>query len=288
MSGSIGGSKQKQSSQSQNSTNIWGPQGSALQGAFDRGQNLYDNNLAFQDTMNNLAGIMTGNMQGTLEGAQAGMDNMLAGGSVQNSDEIMSALMNSLNQTSGGSQTGKMYESIVGGQGNTYVDPMVEAMKRGAMENNAMMQAGNAMDASAMGQGGSSRHAMQNAMTNKATNQQMLDQEMMMRGGAYDTDLAMKMDIARQADQGIQGTQDRLMGLLGMSDANKQQGMGYGNTMLGMTGQLMNPWQQAMGSGWNNYNNYRNGIGSAIMESQGTSSGSGSGKAMGVTGSGRG
>ena len=184
--------------------------------------------------------------QQLMQMGQGGAQGLLGGGSVQNTDEIMRKLMDSMSSMSGGSNVGKMYESIVGGPGNTYIDPMVDAMKSGAMENLDLMTGRNAMDASRYGQGGSSRQAMTDAMLGRSANRDMIDAETMMRGGAFDKDLAMKMGIAQQADVGVGGMQDRLMGLLGMSDQNVMGGMqglgGIGN--LGM--QSMDPGMLAM------------------------------------------
>ena len=163
-----------------------------------------------------------------MNGAIGGYNSQMGGGSFGDTTDIRNKLMGSMGQPS---QMGQMYNSIVGGEGNTYIDPMVDAMKRSSMENLDRMNSGTAMDAAAMGQGGSSRHAMQNAMQSRDMNSDMLDREMNMRGGAYDTDLNMKMDIASMADSNRQQEQDRMFNMMSGSDANQQAGMSFGQGM---------------------------------------------------------
>ena len=214
-------------------------------------QDFYKNmNSMFGNTMNNASGMNSqaqglnpffSNMMNT---GSAGANSLLGGGSSGGyEDELMQKIM----QGSGGrSNMGTMYESIVGGEGNSYIDPMVSAMKRSSMDNLDRMQSGTGLDAAAMGQGGSSRHAMQNAMQGKEMNNDMLDRESMMRGGAYDKDLAMKMGIAQQADTNKQSELDRYSSLLGRSDQNTMGGL-QSMSGLGQFGmQSMNPMMMSM------------------------------------------
>jgi hypothetical protein len=275
MGGSSSKNKSSNDASNQFSEDVWGPQGEALQGLYDQASELYGGGGGFQEQIDKAAGGASdfmGNLQGNMKG---GMDDMMGGGSFGDTADIRQKLLESMN---GNSQMGNMYNSIVGGEGNTYMDPMVDAMKQGAMENNQMMQSGNAQDAASMGQGGGSRHAMQNAMTNRSTNQDMMNQETMMRGGGYDKDLAMKMGIAQQADQGNQMNSDRLMQMLSGSDANKQFGMGQSGNMqnTGMAG--MAPWMQAQQSQWNPMQNWASIIGGPQVLGSGSGSSGGSSK----------
>lgn len=208
---------------------------SMFPGMQQQGQGIWDQSQGLQSFFQNLMG------QGT-----KGAEGLLGGGSVDNTDEIMERLMSSMESMSGGSNLGKMYNSIVGGEGNTYMDPMVDAMKRSSIENYDLLTNRVGLDAASVGQGGSSRHAMTNAILGRTANQDMLDRETMMRGSGYDKDLAIKMDIAGKADLGVGQMQDRLSGLLGRSDQNTQFGMGS----LGGLGSLgtgsMDPGMMAM------------------------------------------
>jgi hypothetical protein len=172
-------------------------------------------------------------------------------------DSLYGSLQDSMNNPS---QTGRMYEDIVGGSGNTYIDPMVQAMKGGMMENRDRMQSGTGLDAAQMGQGGSSRHAMQNAMTDRGISTDMARMEDTMRGNAYDTDLNWKMDIAKQADLGRGQAQERAMGVLGGGDSNRQYGMGYQPTQQNLGMGTMAPWMQASMQPWQQMGQYQQGM----------------------------
>jgi hypothetical protein len=276
MGGAVG--KNKSKSGGNMSQDVWGGQSGALQNLYNNASQLFNSQQGNQlyDIANNLGAYN----QDIMQGAQGGFDQQLGGGSFGDTSDVRSKLMDSMGQPS---QMGQMYESIVGGSGNTYIDPMVNAMKQGAMENNAMLQSGTGLDAAAMGQGGSSRHAMQNAMTNRTTNQDMLNQETMMRGGAYDKDLSMKMDIAGMADSNRQMEQDRMMQMMGGADRNRQMGMNYGGMMQNLGMGSMAPWMQAQNQGWSNMGNYANTIGGPTVLSSGSQSGSG--KGAGASGS---
>lgn len=277
MSGSLGGGKSESSNSSSMTQDVWGGQGDALQDMYGQMGNLWGSMGGMFNQQQSMAPWMQGQMTDVYNQANQGYGNMMDGGSWGNTDDIRSKLMGSLDQSQNGSNMGRMYESIVGGAGNDYIDPMVDAMKSGAMENNAMMQSGTAMDAANMGQSGSSRHAMQNAMTNRASDRDMMDKETMMRGDAYDKDLAMKMGIANQADQGVQNTQQRYMDMMSGADQNQQSAMNYGQNMQNLSMGQMAPWMQAMQSPWSMMGQYSNAMGGPTVLSNGESQGDSSG-----------
>jgi len=276
MGGSIGGNKSDSSANT--SQNVWAPQGNALSNLYSQADNLWGSQQGGQ--LNSIAENLSPYNQDIMSGAQSGFEDQLSGGSFGDTSDVRNKLLGSMGMPS---QMGQMYNSIVGGEGNTYIDPMVDAMKAGALENNKMLQSGTAMDAAAMGQGGSSRHAMQNAMTNRMTNQDMMNQETAMRGGAYDKDLSMKMDIASMADDNRQQEQDRMFDMMSGSDRNQQAGMNFGQVMQNLGMGSMAPWMQAQNQGWSNMNNYANTIGGPTV--LGSGSQSGSAKGAGTSGS---
>jgi hypothetical protein len=280
MGGSVGGSKSESKNKTQDS--VWGPQGEALTGMYDQANNLFGNDFS-SGMLQGMAPQLQQYMQSIMSGAQGGMNNMLGGGAYGDTSGIRNSLEESLNKSAqGGSQMGKMYESIVGGPGNTYIDPMVDSMKTGMMDNLDRMQSGVGADASVMGQGGSSRHAMQNAMLGSQANKDMTNVENQMRGNAYDTDLNMKMDIARMADTNMGGTQDRMMQMLGGADQNVGAGMGFGGQAQNLGMGSMAPWMQAGQSPWNFMNQYAGVLGNPTV----LGSGSGSGSSKGMSGGG--
>lgn len=276
----MGGSlaKNKSSSSGDMSQDVWGGQGGSLQGLYNNAANLYRGQQG--DELSDIATDLGSYNQGLMDTSMGGFENQMGGGSFGDTSDVRTRLMESMGNPS---QMGEMYNMIVGGEGNTYIDPMVDAMKEGAMENNAMMQSGNAMDATAAGQGGSSRHAMQNAMTNRFSNQDMMNKETMMRGGAYDIDLDRKMDIASMADTNSQLEQDRMMSMMYGSDQNQQAGMGFGGAMQNLGMGSMAPWMQSQNQDWSNMGNYANTIGGPTVLTSGGQSGSG--KGAGTSGS---
>lgn len=283
MGGSASKSKSESSADASSKEEVWGTQGDALEKLYGSAADTFGGQEFYTNAINQIAQNLGPQFQGLIDQTKGGMDNLLAGGSYGDTSDVRNALMDSMRSTQGGSQMGNMYNSIVGGSGNTYVDPMVDAMKRSGMENLDRMQSNAGLDATAAGQGGSSRHAMQNAMLAKDANNDMLDRETMMRGGAYDKDLQMKMDIARQADAGIQSTQDRYMQMLGGADQNVGQGIGAGNSVYNLGMGSMSPYQQASQSPWDAMTNYTNVLGRPTV--LGSSNSSMSGDSKGKSGS---
>ena len=112
----------------------------------------------------------------------------------------------------------------------------------------------------------------------------MMDKETAMRGGAYDTDLAMKMDIARQADSGVQNSQQMLMNMLTGADSNIQAGMGMGQNMQNIGMGSMAPWMQAQNQAWSPMNNWAAILGNPTVLGQGSGNSSGSSKGKNTAG----
>lgn len=275
----LGFGKSDSESQSSFQDDVWGPQGDALGEMYGQMGDLWDQTMGQQGNINQQAGSLTPQMQNIMDQAGGGYQQQLGGGSFGDTSDIRQRLMGSMGQPS---QMGQMYQSIVGGQGNTYIDPMVQAMKAGGLENLQSMQAGTGLDAAAAGQSGSSRHAMQNAMQSRSINEDMIRNEMNMRGGAYDTDLNMRMDIAKMADTNRQSEQDRMMQMMQGSDANQQGGMQFGQNMQNLATGTMAPWMQAMQNQWNMMNQFSQNMGDPTVLQSGDSSGESSGWNVGV------
>lgn len=267
MGGSAG--KSKGSSGNSFSTNVWGPQGDALQNLY---QLAFDQYGKGNDYMSQITG-QASNIGNAVNGILDANKGLQSGGAYGDTAEIRQKLLGSMG---GRSNVGSMYESIVGGSGNTYVDPLIERLRADSAQNVSTLQGSNAMDAAAMGQSGSSRQAMQDAMFSNQANKDLLNKEAELRHGAYDTDLGLKMGIAQQADSNRGAEQDRMLAMLqgGQSSMEKGTGSDLLSTLLNSG---MNPWLQAQQAGWNPMNNLSNTIGNAIM----TGSGSGSSKSKG-------
>lgn len=264
-----GGSSSNRSSMNEN---VWGPQGQALQDMYGRIGGLFDQSQQGLGQMQGQANALAPFMQQIMQGGMGGYEGLLSGGSIGDTSDIRSELMNRIKGQEG-SNMGRMYQSIVGGQGNEYIDPMVDAMKQSGMENLDRMQAGTGMDATAMGQTGSSRHAMENAMQSRDMNRDMMDREQYMRGGAYDKDLDMKMNIARMADTNEGQAQDRLLTMMGQSDQNVGAGMGFGQGMQNLGMGSMAPSYQSQMMPWNMMGQYSNMMGAPTVLGSASSKG---------------
>lgn len=257
MGGSVGKSKNKGGSSWTNE--VWGPQGEALQDLYGRAFDYFDRQ--------GQGGDMQANLDNLLGAATGAFEQQAGGGAMGDSAEIRDRL---LGMMGGRSNVGTMYESIVGGPGNTYIDPMIDAMRSDASRTLDTLQSSNALDAAAMGQSGSSRQAMENAMLGSEVSRDLSRQIADARAGAYDKDLAMKMGIAQQADQSRQAEQDRLFNMLTGADQSRQGAIG------GLQGMLAG----AMGAGqagWNPLFNLANLIGGPIMTGSGSASSKGKG-----------
>ncbi|QVJ07748.1 hypothetical protein S1R3Y_000040 [Vibrio phage vB_ValP_VA-RY-3] len=278
MGGSVG--KSNSDSSNQFSQNVFGPQGNALSNLYDLALNQYSKLDPNQSGIQNQADFATNQANQIASQAGGAYGDLTQGGAYGDTDEIRSKL---LGMMEGPSQTGQMYESIVGGQGNEYADPLIERLRQDAALNADTLRNTNALDAAAMGQSGSSRHAMENAMTNQAVNRDLLNKEAEIRHGAYDRDLDLKMGIANMADANKQAEQDRLLSMLEGSNATKATAVDQGGLMqqlgLGGFGGIL----QGQNTGWNNLNNLANIIGPAIIT--GSGKGGSSSKGFGTSGS---
>lgn len=277
MGGSIGGSKS--GSNNQFSNNVWGTQGNALGSLYNNALNYYNQGNNFMGQIGDQAGNLTGNINDIIGSGQALNQDLAGGGVYGDTSDIRKKLLDSMGQRS---NMGTMYESIVGGSGNTYVDPLIEQMRKDSAQNVATLQGGNALDAAAMGQSGSNRQAMQDAMFANQANKDLLTAEAGLRQGAYDTDLANKMGIAEMADTNRQAEQDRLASLLGGAQASKvaatDQSQLLNSIMSGLS-----PYLQSQQAGWNPLSNLANIIGAPTLV--GSGSGSSKSKGFGTSGS---
>lgn len=208
-------------------------------------------------------------MLNSLFGSQSNLQNQLAsGGAYGNTQQYIDKLMGSMGQRS---NLGSMYESIVGGSGNSYVDPLIDSLRSDSAQNLQTLRNQNAGTAADMGQSGSSRQAMEDAMLGAQANRDLTTQENALRQGAYDKDLAMKMGIAQQADTNRQSEQDRLLSMIQGSQDSMNQAGNFGSLLQSIAGGMTAPWLQAQQGAWNPLNNLANIIGNPTILGSGSS-----------------
>ena len=276
MGGSIGKSKSKSGNQFSN--NVWGTQGDALGSLYQTilgqlGQGSYQPQIgsAAYNVQNQANDIVNSQI--------SAISDLSSGGVYGDTADVRQKLLDSMG---GRSNMGSMYESIVGGSGNTYVDPLIEQMRKSSAQNVQTLQGSNALDAAAMGQSGSSRQAMQDAMFANQANKDLLSQEALMRTDAYDKDLAMKMSIAQQADTNRGAEQDRLLSMLQGAQSSKENVSNNTNLLQTLLSSGLSPWLQAQQGQWNPINNAANAIGSPTII--GSGSGNSKSKGFGTSG----
>ena len=276
MGGSIGKSKSKAGNQFSN--NVWGTQGDALGSLYQTilgqlGQGSY------QPQIGSAAENVQNQVNDIVNSQTSAINDLSSGGVYGDTADVRQKLLDSMG---GRSNMGSMYESIVGGSGNTYVDPLIDQMRKSSAQNVQTLQGGNALDAAAMGQSGSSRQAMQDAMFANQANKDLLSQEALMRTDAYDKDLAMKMSIAQQADTNRGAEQDRLLSMLQGAQSSKENVSNNTNLLQTLLSSGLSPWLQAQQGQWNPINNAANAIGSPTII--GSGAGNSKSKGFGTSG----
>jgi len=242
---------------------------------------------AAADTFGNTGSAISGQTPGaqsyidqTNQSAMPEWQNQLSGGVYQGMDNA-NQLSNSLQQSlSNPTATSQIYGQMMGGQGNNYADAMKASYIGDANRATDNMLANLDARAAASGMSGGSRHGT-------ATSQGMYDinsnlQKNLANVGynTFDKDLANKLNIAQQADQGTLARQQMMAGMLGQQQGVQTGALNAGGQMqnlgMGSFAPTMMPWQ--------NMSNYANSIGSPTVLNSGGSSGNSS--AMGVSGGG--
>ena len=232
------------------------------------------------NTINQQMGGAQDYINQTNQAAMPEWKNQLAGGVYQgmdNANRLSESLQQSLNAPT---NTQSIYAQMMGGQGNNYADAMKASYLGDANRATDNMLANLDARAAASGMSGGSRHGI-------ATSQGMYDinsnlQKNLADTGynTFDKDLANKLNIAQQADQGTLARQQLMSNMLGQQQGVQTGALNAGGQMqnlgMGSMAPTMMPWQ--------NMSNYANSIGSPTVLSSGGSSGNSS--AMGVSGGG--
>lgn len=283
---SVGGGFSKSSNKSSSEEKIFKPQHEALNTLYGRGKKTYTKAAELNDPFREF-GMNTVNpyMQSLNPYMMQGFGGLMGGGqqggfAQQMSPQLQQSLQQSLNGPQQPTNTQRMYSDIIGGSGNTYIDPVIDDMYDNAWQ--GLDRGGfrdNAQSASRFGGGGmgNSRRQLDNTLLASENMNNVRQQENFLRAGAHDADLNWKMDIAQGADTNASNermaAQQGLMGQMGAGDQNTQFGLNSGNMMQSMGMGMMNPWMAMQQMPWNNVNNYANTIGAPIVLGSSKSSG---------------
>lgn len=267
--GLSGGSSKSDSSSKQN---VWSPQGAALKDMYGNLGGLFNMNMGMLPAFNQMAmGTVMPYMQGLMNPAMGGFTGQMGGGhqgafAGAMSPQLQQSLMQSLNGPQGQTNTQRMYSDIVGGQGNEYIQPVVndmydtmwEQLDRGGFKDQAQR-------AAQTGNMGNYNRQMNNTLLANEAMKNTQRAENQLRQGAYDTDLNWKMQIANQADTNTlkdrMNAQNNLMGMYGGADKNVQAGLGGLGNMQQFGMGMMNPYMAMMQMPWMGANNWANILG---------------------------
>jgi hypothetical protein len=266
--------KSSSSNRSSMDQNVWDPQGNYQQYQ-NQGNNLWQQQ---QPYMNYGYGMMPGMQQQMGDVYNLGMNGMqqqMGGGAYGDTSRYNDMIYDAMANPQQSNQS-KMYSDIIGGPGNTYADPLVDAMRGGMNDNRMKANANEGLTAQGMGQGGSNRHAMGNAMNDQNFNRDMNSAEMGIREGNYARDMDWKMGIAQQADSNRQNDLNRAQQMVSGGNQSQQYGMGYGSQAQNLGMGQMAPWMQAMMGPWNAYGQYSQAMGDPTVLTNSKSKGSSS------------
>ncbi len=281
MSGSLGksGSKSRNQFNSENQAsndasfgqNVWGPQGDALQNMYGQMSGL------FNETNSQMQGQVPGavqQQQGVFNQANQGFQNQLQGGAFAG----MPLQQNYQDALRGGGNEQFIDQSIMGGQGNNYVDAM-----RGQMQDDSDTRLGRQFAqsdarAAGAGMGGSSRHGLLQARMAEDEGDRLGAQQTALGFNTFDRDLDRKLGIAQRADRFDMGRLENTSGMLGQQQGAMQGGLNYGQNMqnlgMGQFAPSMAPWQAA--------GQYAGSMGGPTVLGQGSSAGASRGLSSGM------
>ncbi len=273
MSGSLGKSESDSRNQGQFSQNVWGPQGGALQDVYSGIGNLF--NQTNRGMQNQIPGAMA-QQQGVFGDANQAWNQQMQGGATAGMD-LQGNYQNALQ---GGGNEQFIDQSIMGGQGNNYVDAMKGQMQDDSSQRLGRQFAQSDARASGAGMGGSSRHGLLQARLAEDENDRLGAQQTALGFNTFDRDLDRKLGIAQRADRFDMGRLENTSGMLNSQDQAMQGGLNYGQNMqnlgMGQFAPQMAPWQAA--------GQYANAIGRPTVLGSGSGSGASNAKGFGAAG----
>ena len=214
--------------------------------------------------------------QGVFNDANPAWQNQLQGGAYSGMD-----LQGQYNQAlQGGGNEQFMNNSIMGGQGNNYVDAMRNQMQQDSSQRLGQNLASNDARAAGNQLSGSSRHGIAEQGIYDQSEQNLGRMQTQMGYDTFDKDLERKLGIAQRADtfdmNKLNNVSNMIGGQQGAMQGGINQGAGMQNLGMGQFAPQMAPWQ-AMGQ-------YSNTIGGPTTLSSGQGSGSSNAKGKGASG----
>ena len=273
MSGSLGKSESDNSNQANFSQDVWGPQGQALQNMYGQIGNLFGQS---QQQQQNLVPGAVQQQQGVFDDSNAAYQNQLQGGAYAGMD----TQGNYQNALQGGGNEQFIDQSIMGGQGNNYVDAMQGQMVDRSQQALGRNLASNDARAAGTGLSGSSRHGIVEQGIRDSSSADLANQQTQLGFNTFDRDLDRKLGIAQRADQFDMNRLNNASGMLQNQNQAMQGGLNFGQNQqqlgMGQFAPSMAPWQSAQA--------YGGLLGGPQVLGSGSGSGSGSSKGFGASG----
>ena len=284
----MGVSKGKSGSSSSSSAefneNVWPVQEPMLQDLFQRGLNLAGNQQQADADINSrwINPEYSGNRQMNVGYATSpAWQNQLAGGAFSGVDanQVLGDIRRS---TFAPSQSGQLYNQIMGGEGNVYLGGLKDVYHQDAQR--TMSDMANTMDARAAGSGmsGSSRHGIAQGIGAEDINRNLQRDIATLGYETFDRDLQNKLGIASMADQNTLARQQMMMDALGQKQAAMTGGLNYAPTMGDIYNRPTESYYNTRNMEWNPLFNAGNLLGSPLVLGSGNMAGSGSSKSKGM------
>ena len=277
MGGSVGKSESDSDSNSAFMQKVWGGQKPALSNLYGDVNRLFDRTASRSQRLEPSAIRYMNNIAG---GAVPAWMQQLGGGAYQNmglQNNLMQSLRQSLNMPT---NTQQIYASVMGGDGNTYADALRDQYLEDAQYAHRNML--NNMDARAVnvGQSGSSRHGVAQALGAEDINRNLLQNMARVGYDSFDKDLDNKLRIAGQADQNTLARQQMMQNMLGNMNQSQQFGLGASPEIQQMGMARFQPMMVP----WDAMSHYANAIGRPTILGSGNAAGSSDSKGFSLAG----
>lgn len=212
-------------------------------------------------------------MGGVVNRQNQAFDNLNAGGAYSGAD--LNTILNKVEgfQNTPSQSTG-LYESIMGGSGNDYVDAMKNMFYKDAQRTRDLSEA--SLDARMAGTGmaGGSRHGVAEALISRDIDKNLQDNMTKVGYESFDKDLQNKLNIAKMADEQTTARQGMFANLGSQALQGKNANMNAAASMTPQMSQsVMSQFAPTM-MPWNNLQNYSAAIGNPTILTNAYQSGS--------------
>jgi hypothetical protein len=172
------------------------------------------------------------------------------------------------------SQSTGLYENIMGGKGNNYVDAMKNMFVKDAQRTRDLSEASLDSRLAGTGMSGGSRHGVAQALVSRDIDKNLQDQMTKVGYDSFDKDLQNKLGIARLADEQMTARQGMYANLAGGALQGKDANMNQAASMIpGLQKSIMSQLAPSQVP-WKNLQNYNAAIGNPTILTDAVQSGS--------------